>query len=124
MMDLAITVETSKPRVTFVATGELDGAAFRARMESWLAGAPGSFEFDRLYDLRSYAGTVSHDDVRHVGRLMRAAGADEDGGRTVFVSLDRGFALWACSIQLELPRRPMVVVKTLNEAEAVLAEPR
>jgi hypothetical protein len=124
MSEFTITVEPTRRRVLFLAAGELDGATFRASMGRWVQGAAGLLGFDRLYDLRRYTGTVSNDDVRHIGRLMREAGADTAEGRTVFVSADPGFAFWAGSMQLELPKRPMQVVRTLDAAEAVLAEAR
>lgn len=124
MTEFTITVEAARRRVVILAAGELDSATFRASMGHWVKGAEGLLGYDRLYDLRRYAGTVSNDDVRHIGRLMREAGADTAEGRTVFVSSDPGFAFWAGSMKLELPKRPMQVVRTLDAAEALLAEPR
>lgn len=124
MAEFIVTVEQAKRRVTLVAVGELDSATFRSSMGRWVEGAAGQFGYDRLYDLRRYAGTVSNDDVRYIGRMMRDAGADIDEGRTVFVSFDPGFAFWARSMQLELPKRSMQVVPSLEAAEALLAGPR
>lgn len=124
MTEFTITVEPARRRVVILAAGELDSATFRASMGRWVQGAAGVLGYDRLYDLRRYTGTVSNDDVRHIGRLMREAGADTAEGRTVFVSSDPGFAFWAGSMKLELPKRPMQVVRTLDAAEALLAEPR
>lgn len=111
-------------RVTLVAEGELDGPGFRRAMEAWLTAALDRLGHDRLYDLRRYAGTVTNDDVRHVGRLMRAAGANLPEGLTVFVSPDAGFGFWARAMRLELPLRRLEVVKTMEAAEALLAKPR
>lgn len=119
---LEIAATPDRRRFLLTAEGELDGPAFRRAMEGWLAGAAqGRFDHDRLYDLTRYVGTVGNDDVRHIGGLMRAAGADVPQGRTVFVTRDAGFAFWVRSMQLELPRRRMDVVGTMEAAEALLA---
>jgi hypothetical protein len=93
-------------------------------MLDWIDAAGCLFGHDRLYDLRRYTGTVDHDDVRRVGLRMRDAGADVAQGCTVFVSLDPGFFFWVRSMRLELPRRRMEVVASMEAAEALLAEPR
>lgn len=124
MPEFRITVDAAKRRVTFLAEGELESDVFRDVMGRWVEGAAGQFGFDRLYDLRGYAGTVSNDDVRVIGQLMRAKGANIAEGRTVFVSLDPGFAFWARSMQLELPKRPMQVVSTMAAAESLMMAPR
>ena len=124
MGTLEVTFDAARGQFCFTAEGELESTEFRRTMEAWIAASGvAEFEHDRLWDLRAYSGTVTHEDVRHLGRLLRDAGANMPRGRTVFVSTDAGFGLWARTMQLELPLRPMTTVASMEVAEMLLGTP-
>lgn len=104
--------------------GDVDGAAYLACMAGWLDARPEAVAWDWIYDLRAYAGRVSHGDVACFGQRYRAAAGDRDrSARSVFVTPDAGFRFWVRACQLEFPHRTFRVVGTLAEAEVFLLSP-
>lgn len=105
--------------------GAVDGATYRSLMGGWLASDPQAVGHDWLYDLRDYAGTISHDDVAAFASLYDRVAAGTDRGRlSVFVTPDPGFRFWVQACALQFPRRRLVTVDDMAAAGRILGEAR
>ncbi|MBY0338797.1 MAG: hypothetical protein K2X11_19435 [Acetobacteraceae bacterium] len=105
--------------------GAVDGPAYRAMMTSWFQRYPRAIGYDWLYDLRGYAGTISHDDVAAVAARYDPLARGRDEGRlSVFVTPDPGFRFWVRACALKFPRRRLVTVDDLPAAARLLGEAR
>jgi hypothetical protein len=98
-----------------------DGATYLDTMQRWLHRTPEAVEYDWLYDLRIYQGTVSHGDVKAFAAAYEKVAQGRDAGaRSLFVTTDPGFPLWARACALSFSQRRLVVVKSMAEAEEAL----
>jgi hypothetical protein len=113
--------EPEANRLRLVFAGEVDSAAYRACMEGWLHSLPEAAAADWLYDLGEYRGSVTHEDVTGFARAYDAlVGTRDARALSVFVTPDPGFRFWVQACALCFPRRRLIVVNTMAEAEAML----
>jgi hypothetical protein len=117
--------EASTRRLSLVFAGEVDSAAYRACMLGWLRAQPEAAEANWLYDLRDYRGSVTHADVTEFARAYDAlAGTRDAGALSVFVTPEPGFRFWVQACAHSFARRRLIVVDTMEEAQALLAAGR
>ena len=77
-----------------------------------------------LYDLRTYSGDVTAEDVKPIViayQTVRVPAADHT--RTAFVTRDPNFAFWAEAMTYQFPGREHRVFEDVAQAEAFLRRP-
>ncbi|MFL1463933.1 hypothetical protein ACI6QG_17110 [Roseococcus sp. DSY-14] len=121
---LSFALLPEKHRLEVVFSGEVAGADYRALMLRALEAHPEAATMDWLYDLRSYSGSVGHDDVTVVAARARALAAGrEERALSVLVTPDIGMIHWAAACRVQFHPRRVAVVARMEEAEALLACP-
>ena len=101
--------------------GDVSGQDYVTWLLDLLSADPALGGYDFIYDLQTYEGRISHDDIAALApRYAALVGGRDRGGVTVLVTKDAGFRFWAELFAVQFPNRTWRVVPSLAEAEAVL----
>ena len=118
---VAIEVDDVARRILVSITGSAAGPEVSATLTELFRTRPELTGYDMLYDLRTYTGDVTADDVKPILIAYQAARVPEaDGTRTAFVTSDPNFAFWAEAMTYQFCGREHRVYAQVEEAEAFL----
>ena len=121
---VTIAVDEAARRIDVTITGSAAGPEVSAKVTSLFLHRPELTGFDMLYDLRTYSGDVTAEDVKPIViayQTVRVPAADDT--RTAFVTSDPNFAFWAEAMTYQFPGREHRVFDDLVQAEAFLRRP-
>jgi len=109
-----------EPIILVVLTGAVTGQEFIDWRLAWSAAVDMS-QFDILYDLLGYIGSVSDDDLVRLARVVRDKPTRR---RTAIATRDPMFGLWMRSWEpragAAFPGRPVIVVSSVESGLALL----
>lgn len=123
MSSIEINIDDDRRRIDIIISGPIAGTKVGRTVSRLFLDRPELTAYDMLYDLRGYTGDVEAEHVEPIA--IAYAGAQPDPAvkcRTAFVTPDPNFQHWAGAMDFQFAGRKHGVFRTLEPAEAFLAE--
>jgi hypothetical protein len=115
-------VDETLRRISVGITGSAAGPEVSSVLSALFLHRPELTGYDMVYDLRTYSGDVTADDVKPILEAYQAVRVPEaDGTRTAFLTQDPNFAFWAEAMTYQFAGREHRVFAEADEAEAFLS---
>ena len=118
---VTISVDEARRLIQVTITGTAAGPEVSAVVSALFLDRPALTGYDMLYDLRTYSGDVTADDVKPIViayQTVRTPAAD--GTKTAFVTSDPNFAFWAEAMTYQFPGREHRVFEEIEPAQSWL----
>jgi hypothetical protein len=114
---VAIDIDDAARLIRVTITGSAAGPEVGTALTDMFFSAPKLTGYDMIYDLRTYSGDVTADDVKPLVIAYQTVRVPEaDGTKTAFVTSDPNFAFWAEAFSYQFPGREHRVFEELEPA--------
>ena len=116
-----LSVDDQLRRIFVTIAGPATGKQVAGPVSEMFRERPQLTGYDMLYDLRTYSGDVTADDVKPLVIAYQTVRVSEaDGTKTAFVTSDPNFAFWAEAFSYQFPGREHRVFEEIEPARSWL----